>query len=82
VAIEDAKLNGTTLSFVAKLDRSAATRSEFSGRIVNHAIEGTMRTAGAGAASKPVKWRAARSEAWVPRHETLPPPTLIPPQPQ
>lgn len=79
VAIEDAKLTGTALTFVAKLDPSGATRSEFSGRIVNNAIEGTV---GAGAAAKPVKWRATRTEAGVPRHETLPPPTLIPPQPQ
>ncbi|MES2562040.1 MAG: hypothetical protein V4637_04860, partial [Pseudomonadota bacterium] len=81
-AIEDAKLSGTALTFVAKLDAAGRTRSEFSGRIVNHRIEGTMRTVGAGAAAKSAKWSASRTEAWSPRHETLPPPTLIPPQPQ
>lgn len=82
VAIEDAKLNGTALTFVAKLEPSGATRSEFSGRVINNAIEGTVRTVGAGAAAKSIAWSATRTEVWAPRHETLPPPTLIPPQPQ
>jgi hypothetical protein len=78
VAIEDAKLVGDTLTFVAKLD--GATRQEYSGRIVNHGIDGTVRTAKSGAAAQQSGWSAARTEVWEPRHYTLPPPTLIPPQ--
>ena len=82
VAIEDAKLVGDVLTFVAKLDSSGAARTEFSGRIVNHGIDGTMRTVRAGAATQQASWNAARTEVWEPRHFTLPPPTLVPPQPQ
>ena len=76
--IEEAKLVGDTLTFVAKLD--GATRYEYSGRIVNHGIDGTMRTVKTGAAPQQAAWTAARTETWPPRHYTLPPPTLIPPQ--
>jgi hypothetical protein len=78
VPIEEAKLVGDTLSFVAKLD--GATRQEYSGRIVNHALDGTVRTAKAGGAAQQAAWSAARTETWEPRNYTLPPPTLIPPQ--
>jgi hypothetical protein len=78
VNIEDAKLNGDTLTFVAKLDGS--TRQEYSGRIVNHGIDGTVRTSRGGAQAQQAGWSAARTEIWEPRHYTLPPPTLIPPQ--
>jgi hypothetical protein len=80
VPIEDAKLTGDAISFVAKLDGGA--KQEFSGRIINNAIEGTVRTSKAGAAAQQTAWGAARTEVWEPRHFTLPPPTLIPPQPQ
>jgi hypothetical protein len=80
VAIEDAKLVGDALSFVAKLDGPNGARQEFSGRIVNHGIDGTVRTTrGAGPAQQGA-WSAARTEVWEPRHYTLPAPTLIPPQ--
>lgn len=82
IAIEDAKLVGDVLTFVAKLDPSGAARTEFSGRIVNHGLDGTMRTVRAGAAPQQASWNAARTEVWEPRHLTLPPPTLVPPQPQ
>jgi hypothetical protein len=78
VAIEEAKLVGDTLTFVAKLD--GATRQEYSGRLVNHGIDGTVRVAKSGGAPQQSAWSAARTEVWEPRHYTLPPPTLIPPQ--
>ena len=78
VNIEDAKLSGDTLTFVAKLDGS--TRQEYSGRIVNNGIDGTVRTSRGGAQAQQAAWSAARTETWEPRHYTLPPPTLIPPQ--
>jgi hypothetical protein len=81
VPIEDAKLVGDVLSFSAKLDAAASARHEFSGRIVNHGIEGTLRSVRAGAPQQ-VAWNATRTEIWEPRHFTLPPPTLIPPLPQ
>jgi hypothetical protein len=78
VPIEDAKLTGDRLSFVAKLD--GAARYEFDGRIVNNALDGTVRTVRNGAPVRGEPWSAARTEVWEPRHFTLPPPTLIPPQ--
>jgi hypothetical protein len=78
VPIEEAKLNGDTLSFVAKVD--GTTRQEYSGRIVNHGMDGTVRTVRGGAPVQQTAWSAARTEVWEPRHYTLPPPTLIPPQ--
>ena len=78
VPIEEAKLVGDTLTFVAKLD--GATRQEYSGRVVNHGIDGTVRTAKSGGAPQQAAWSAARTDVWEPRHYTLPPPTLIPPQ--
>jgi hypothetical protein len=82
VPIEEAKLVGENLSFVAKLDPSGTVRHEFNGRIINHAIEGTIRAVRPGAAPQPQPWSAARTEVWEPRHFALPAPTLIPPQPQ
>jgi hypothetical protein len=76
VPIENAKLNGEQLSFVAKLDARGA--SEFSGRIVNNSIEGAVQTGGA--TPRQGAWNASRTEVWEPKHFLLPPPTLIPPQ--
>src|SRR4051812_24287287 len=81
VPIEDARLTGDSITFVAKVD-AAGAKQEFSGHIVNHAIEGTVRTSKAGGPAQQTAWNAARTEVWEPRHFTLPPPTLIPPQPQ
>ena len=77
--IEEPKLLGDVLTFVAKVDPAGAVRHEFSGRIVNHALDGTVRV-GKGGAAQP--WSASRTEVWEPRHLSLPPPTLVPPQPQ
>ena len=76
--IEDAKLIGDRLSFVAKHENGA--RYEFSGTLVNNALDGTMRVVRAGAPAREQPWSAARTEVWPPRHDLLPPPTLIPPQ--
>src|SRR5438445_2102 len=43
VPIEDARLTRDAITFVAKTD-AAGSKQEFSGHIVNHAIEGTVRT--------------------------------------
>jgi hypothetical protein len=78
VPIENAKLVGDQVSFVAKVD--AAAPLEFSGRIINNAIEGTLRTTGANAQQS--AWNATRTEVWEAKHLLLPAPTLIPPSPQ
>jgi hypothetical protein len=78
VPIEDATLVGDRVTFIAKVDASA--RYEFSGRIVNNALEGNVRIVRDGAAPREQPWSAARTEVWQPRHFTLPPPTLVPPQ--
>jgi len=81
VPIEETRLVGDQLSFVARLgDGGAAGRYEFNGRLVNNAIDGTMRLQRSGAPAREQPWTAARTEVWEPRHFTLPPPTLIPPQ--
>ena len=81
VPIEDARLTGDRLTFTAKLDGGAA-RYEFDGRQTNNALDGTVRIARQGVPAREDKWSAARTEVGVPRHDTLPPPTLIPPTPQ
>ena len=78
VPIEEAKLTGDRLTFVAKLD--GASRYEFDGRIVNNGLDGVVRAARGGSPAREQPWSAARTEVWEPRHFTLPPPTLIPPQ--
>ena len=81
VPIEQAKLTGEELSFAARFEQpGGAARYEFNGRIVNNALDGTLRPAIAGAAGQ--SWNATRTELWEPRHFALPAPTLIPPQPQ
>ena len=82
VPIEDAKLVGERLTFFAKPDQNGAERLEFDGRVTNNALDGTLRVAREGAASRQQSWSAARTEVGTPRHFTLPPPTLIPPTPQ
>ena len=78
--IEDAKLVGDRLTFVAIAGENGALRYEFDGRIVNHGLDGKVRVTPAGAPAREQAWSAARTEVWEPRHFTLPPPTLIPPQ--
>ena len=80
VPIENATLSGDRLSFMAKLDSPDGARLDFNGRIFNHALDGTMNIVRGAAAAQQQTWSAARTEVWEPRHTTLPPPTLIPPQ--
>jgi len=65
--IESARLTGESIVFSATLD---GTRYEFSGRIYNHAIEGTARVV-RGTESLELPWSAARAEIWEPRHASL-----------
>jgi hypothetical protein len=80
VPIEKATLVGDRLTFVAKLD--GGSLYEFSGRVINNALEGTQRIARTGANPREQPWSAARTEVWEPKHFLLPPPTLVPPNPQ
>jgi len=64
---ESARLTGENIAFSATLD---GTRYEFSGRIYNHAIEGTARVV-RGTESRELPWSATRSEIWEPRHASL-----------
>jgi hypothetical protein len=73
VPIEEAKLVGEELTFAARVD---GMRQQFSGRIFNNALEGTMRSDRAGGVQA---WTATRTEVWDPRHLALPAPTLVPP---
>jgi hypothetical protein len=73
VKIADAKLIGEEIHFIVTLSEgSAPARYEFSGRIINHAIEGRVRVTRGGQARK-LAWNAARTELWEPRHVGLPP---------
>ena len=67
VRVENARLSGESIAFSAA---AGGTRYEFSGRIYNHAIEGTARIV-RGAETRELPWSAARSEIWEPRHESL-----------
>jgi hypothetical protein len=62
--LENAVLTGEQISFAAG---EGAARQEFSGRIYNHAIEGTVRM-GRGAQAQELPWRATRTQIWEPRH--------------
>lgn len=73
VPIEEAKLTGEQLTFAARVND---VRYEFSGRVSNHAIEGSVKTA---ASAAPQAWIASQTEIWDPRHLALPAPTLVPP---
>lgn len=64
VRIENAKLVGEQISFSAV---AAGGRYDFSGRIFNHAIEGTAR-ATRGGTTQSLAWSASRTEIWDPRH--------------
>jgi hypothetical protein len=74
VPIEDANVTGEQLYFAARVGDS---RLAFHGRVINNAVEGTIRSDRSGSASQ--KWGATRTEVWDPRHFALPAPTLIPP---
>jgi len=69
--LEDAALEGERIRFAAATGEGASrTRYEFTGRIINHAIEGTARVTRGGQATE-LAWSAARVEIWEPRHVGL-----------
>ena len=68
VRIEGVALTGENIEFAATVGAGAvAARYEFSGRIVSHAIEGTVRI-NRGGQERKLAWSAARTELWDPRH--------------
>jgi hypothetical protein len=67
VRLENARLSGENIAFAAAV---SGTRYEFSGRVYNHAIEGTARIV-RGTETRELPWSAARSEIWEPRHASL-----------
>jgi len=76
VAIEDAKLAGTQIGFsVVVNDNGASLRYQFSGRIVNNAIEGQAQIM-RDQAGRQLAWNATRTELWEPAHASLKPPQL------
>lgn len=75
VAIQNATLTGDQLAFDARIDQpGGALRYAFSGRLLNHAIDGTVRFVHAGTAPVRQTWSAARTEVWEPKHLSLPGP--------
>jgi hypothetical protein len=73
--LEGLVLAGEQLSFTAIVDGSAgAVRYDFSGRIFNNAITGTVRInrgEKAGGQAQEPAWNATRTQIWEPRHVTL-----------
>ena len=71
VELDRAMLEGDRIEIVA-VDGKGPTsiRYEFSGRIVNHAIEGRVRV-DQGGERRELPWEAARIELWDPRHYAL-----------
>jgi len=65
--IESGLLTGEQISLSALVDD---TRYEFSGRIVNHAIEGSVRVA-RGTQTRELAWSATRTEIWDSRHAAI-----------
>jgi len=66
--LEGAGLEGDRIRFAAAAGAGPSrTRYEFSGRIINHAIEGVARVT-RGGRTEELAWNAARVELWEPRH--------------
>lgn len=65
--IEKPILSGEDISFTVQVDGST---HEYSGRIVNHAIDGRVRVI-RGGQTRELPWSAARVEIWDPRHARL-----------
>ena len=69
--LESATLDGNRLHLVAVTDADPPqARYEFTGEIINHAIEGGARVI-RGGKQEEMSWAAARIEAWDPRHFAL-----------
>lgn len=74
--IEDARLVGEQISFAAVVESGGAPlRYVFSGRIINHAIEGDARIMRGQTLSQST-WSAVRTELREPAHVGLPPPPM------
>jgi SAM-dependent methyltransferase len=65
--IDRPKLSGEDISFSVRMDEST---HEYTGRIVNHAIDGRVRIV-RGGQSRELPWSAARVEIWDPSHARL-----------
>ncbi|OGA20688.1 MAG: hypothetical protein A3I02_13915 [Betaproteobacteria bacterium RIFCSPLOWO2_02_FULL_67_26] len=65
--IDQPRLSGEQISFTVQVN--GATH-DYTGRIVNHAIDGKVRIARDGK-SRELPWSAARVEIWDPRHAAL-----------
>jgi hypothetical protein len=63
----ESRLVGDNIAFTAVLD---GVKHEFSGRIVNHAIDGTVKVDRSGKVQQ-LPWSATRVEIWEPRHVSL-----------
>ena len=74
LALANARLAGDAVSFELT-DERAATRYQFNGRITGHALNGSVRTAGATGQSER-GWEATRVELATPAHLLLKRPTL------
>ena len=72
--VEEAKMEGDRIRFTVAGAEGA--RQVYTGRLVNHAIDGDVETTRAGATTK-AAWSAARTEVGVPVHVNLPPPTFL-----
>lgn len=69
--LESARLEGDRIEIVAATGAHAfRTRYEFSGRIINHAIEGEAHIRHGGETRR-LPWKAARIELWDPGHYAL-----------
>ena len=69
--LESAKLEGNRIEIAALAGTGAPqVRYEFSGRIINHAIEGEARIRHGGEPRR-LSWKAARIELWDPGHYAL-----------
>jgi len=65
--VENGKLMGEQISLSALMD---GIRYEFSGRILNHSIEGTARVT-RNTQTRELPWSATRTEIWDPRHAAI-----------
>jgi len=74
VKIQSPKLTGNEVSFAAEFAvNGQPIQYQFTGRIINHAIEGQARLRRGGTGTE-VPWNAARTEVWQPKHADAHPP--------
>jgi hypothetical protein len=74
--IQSARLTGNDVSFTVEVTvNGQPTRYEYTGHIINHAIEGQA-TVRHGATAASVPWNADRTEVWQPKHANAKPPVI------